>query len=67
VKEMDSTLINEILDKLKNGELHEYTVTKETFYQFREVLVNRKDFKHFRGIASHGGKVVYTYMEVPRS
>ncbi|WP_028399349.1 hypothetical protein [Ectobacillus panaciterrae] len=64
---MDSALVNEILDKLKNGDLHEYTVTKEVFYQFREVLVQRPDFRHFRGIAAHGGQVVYTYMEVPRS
>ncbi|MDG4658406.1 hypothetical protein P6P90_07110 [Ectobacillus antri] len=64
---MDNNFVNEILDKLKSGELHEYTVTKETFYQFREVLVKRPDFKHFRGIAGRGGQVVYTYMEVARS
>lgn len=64
---MDQSVVNEILDKLKSGELHEYTVTKEVFYSFRDVLVNRPDFKHFRGIAQHGGIVVYTYMETPRS
>ncbi|MFX3623592.1 MAG: abortive phage infection protein [Ectobacillus sp.] len=64
---MDKTLANEILDKLKNGELHEYIVTKENFYPFREALVQRPDFKHFRGSAQRGGTVVYTYMEVPRS
>lgn len=64
---MDAGLIHEILDKLKNKELHEYVVTKDVFYSFREVLVQRPDFKHFRGSAEHGGKVVYTYMENPRS
>ncbi|MCP8968535.1 abortive phage infection protein [Ectobacillus ponti] len=64
---MDYTLANEILDKLKNRELHEYTVTKESFYAFREALVKRPDFKHFRGTAYHGGRVVYTYIETARS
>ncbi|MFD3447518.1 hypothetical protein ACFDTO_23280 [Microbacteriaceae bacterium 4G12] len=64
---MDKTLANEILDKLKNKELHEYVVTKDVFYPFRDALVQRSDFKHFRGIAGQGGTVVYEYMEVPRS
>ena len=41
---MDKELANTILDRLKNGEIKEYVVTKDVFYTFREVLVNREDF-----------------------
>ncbi|HZH62080.1 MAG TPA: hypothetical protein VEY70_21440 [Metabacillus sp.] len=64
---MDKQTINDILNKLKDGELHEYHVTKEQFLSFREVLVAREDFKHFRGIAQQGGHVVYHYLKEPRS
>ena len=64
---MDKELANTILDQLKNGEIKEYVVTKDVFYTFREVLVSREDFKHFRGIAQRGGEVVYQYTENPRS
>jgi hypothetical protein len=64
---MDKQTANAILDQLKNGEIKEYTVNKEDFYPFREALVSRPDFKHFRGIAQRGGKVIYTYMEQARS
>ncbi|MBM7659623.1 hypothetical protein JOC85_000390 [Bacillus mesophilus] len=59
--------IEHILDKLRNRELEEYFVTKDVFLAFRELLVKQNDFKHFRGIAQHGGAVVYTYTEEPRS
>ncbi|MDX5475577.1 MAG: hypothetical protein LPK00_08560 [Bacillaceae bacterium] len=64
---MEEKLITEILDKLKNGEFNEYTVTKEVFMDFRKVLVNREDFKQFRGIAKHNGSVIYKYTETARS
>ncbi|CAI8969277.1 MULTISPECIES: hypothetical protein [Bacillus] len=64
---MDKQLANTILDQLKNGEIEEYIVTKDVFYAFREVVVNREDFKHFSGNAQHGGKIIYTYIETPRS
>ncbi len=48
-------------------EIKEYVVTKDVFYTFREVLVNREDFKHFIGNAQRGGQVIYTYSETPRS
>ncbi|MGF9965034.1 abortive phage infection protein [Bacillus rhizoplanae] len=64
---MDKQQVNMILDQLKNKEIAEYVVTKEVFYTFREVLVEREDFKHFRGNAQHGGEIIYTYMETPRS
>ncbi|WP_409275372.1 hypothetical protein V1499_08380 [Neobacillus sp. SCS-31] len=64
---MDKKGINEILDRLKSGELAEYYVTNEDFLEFRKVLVNREDFKHFRGIAQRGGNVIYEYYPEPRS
>ncbi|PMC35235.1 hypothetical protein CJ195_19350 [Bacillus sp. UMB0899] len=64
---MDKQMINDILNQLRDGELHEYYVTKEHFLPFREVLVAREDFKHFRGIAQQGGHVVYRYLNEPRS
>ncbi|WP_096154906.1 MULTISPECIES: hypothetical protein [Bacillus] len=64
---MNENLIMEILDKLKNGELNEYTVTNDVFMEFRKVLVAREDFKHFRGIAKHNGVVIYKYTESARS
>lgn len=64
---MDKQQVNMILDQLKNKEIEKYVVTKEVFYTFREVLVERQDFKHFRGNAQRGGEIIYTYMEIPRS
>ncbi|MCW9130538.1 abortive phage infection protein [Bacillus paramycoides] len=64
---MDEQLANTILDQLKNGEIKEYIATKDVFYTFREVVVNREDFKHIIGSAQRGGQVIYTYSETPRS
>ncbi|CAG9620585.1 hypothetical protein [Sutcliffiella rhizosphaerae] len=64
---MNEALVKDILDKLKNGELHEYRVQKEDFMAFREILVAREDFKHFRGIAKHKGEVIYQYLQEARS
>lgn len=64
---MNEELATEILDKLKSGELPHYLVTKEEFMEFRKVLVERHDFKHFRGIAKHKGEVVYQYIQEARS
>lgn len=64
---MDAQFVNEILNKLRDGELNEFHVTKEQFLAFRNVLVKREDFKHFRGIALHGGEVIYKYLQEPRS
>lgn len=64
---MELHLVNELLDKLKNGELAEYYVKKEDFLEFRSVLVSRPDFKHFRGIGQRGGDVLYQYLSEPRS
>ncbi|MEH7121841.1 hypothetical protein V7122_09200 [Bacillus sp. JJ1532] len=64
---MNEEQIQEILEKLKNGELSEYYVTKEEFLPVRIVLVKRDDFKHFRGIAKRGGAVLYSYVETARS
>jgi hypothetical protein len=64
---MKDELINDILDRLMTGELTEYYVTNEVFMEFRQVLVKRKDFKHFRGIGQRGGDVLYQYLKDPRS
>lgn len=64
---MDESMINDILNKLQNGDLSEYYVKKEDFLPFRTVLVKRDDFKHFRGIAKRGGDVLYHYMAEARS
>jgi hypothetical protein len=64
---MTSEEVNEVLDQLKRGERSEYHVSKEAFISFRKVLVNREEFKHFRGIAQRGGEVVYQYIENARS
>ncbi|OAS86683.1 MULTISPECIES: hypothetical protein [Metabacillus] len=64
---MDERTIHEILDKLKSGELHEYHVGKDLFLSFRNILINRTDFKHFRGIAQQGGSIIYRYLKEPRS
>ncbi|MGM0873349.1 MAG: hypothetical protein ACQEWV_00870 [Bacillota bacterium] len=64
---MDEQTIHEILDKLRDGELHEYHVSKDQFLTIRKTLVERDDFKHFRGIAQQGGSVIYQYLQEPRS
>lgn len=55
------------LEQLKNGEIEKCFVSKENFLEFRNVLVKREDFKHFRGVAEHGGSVIYTYIQEARS
>lgn len=47
---MNAEEAKEVLDKLANREMEEFRITKEEFLAFREVLVNRDDFKHFRGM-----------------
>lgn len=64
---MNEQFVQEILEKLKKGELSEFYVKKEEFMVFRQVLVKRDDFKHFRGIGQRGGDVLYHYLQEPRS
>lgn len=58
---------NKLLDDLKNGEISSIDVDKNEFYEIREVLTKREDFKHFRGIAKQGGAVSYVYSVEGRS
>lgn len=55
------------IEQLKNGEITQILIHKVDFLTFRQIIVNRDDFKHFRGIAGHGGDVIYTYMKEARS
>jgi len=64
---MTDEMITDILDRLMTGELSEYYVTNDQFMEFRQVLVKRTDFKHFRGIGQRGGDVLYQYLKEPRS
>lgn len=54
-----------LLEQLKQGEISSITVPKEDFLEMRKVLVDREDFKHFRGAAYHHGLTIYTYTEEP--
>lgn len=56
---------NELLDRLKAGEIDSITVEKGDFLAFRTVLIARDDFKHFRGEAFHHGKTIYKFTEEP--
>lgn len=67
VYSMNEQFVNEILNKLRDGELNEYLVKNDQFLEFRSVLVKRDDFKHFQGTALHGGDVKYRYLSVARS
>ncbi|MEK4535214.1 MULTISPECIES: hypothetical protein [Peribacillus] len=64
---MDAQEAKDVLDKLANREMDEFRIKKEDFLGFREVLVKREDFKHFRGNAQHTGEIIYTYLEEARS
>jgi hypothetical protein len=55
------------LEQLKEGYFSSITVEKENFLEFRKELIQREDFKHFRGIAMQGGIVIYTYEKEARS
>lgn len=55
------------LEDLKNGTIKEIKVDKNEFYALREALIEREDFKHFRGIAHQNGNIVYCYLEEARS
>ena len=58
---------NEMLEKLAKGELSELTVQKDDFLSFREELIKREDFKHFKGTAKHKGVTTYVYLDEARS
>ncbi|MCP3741834.1 hypothetical protein [Rossellomorea sp. BNER] len=64
---MDKDSIVIILENLRKKETEEILISKEDFLDFRSILVKEPDFKHFRGIAQHGGSVIYRYLEEPRS
>lgn len=57
----------EKLNMLRNGDIKDIIIEKNGFIDFREVLVQREDFKHFSGNAKQGGQVVYTFLQTPRS
>jgi hypothetical protein len=57
----------QLIDALRNKEVEEIRVEKDDFLSFRAILVKQPDFKHFRGIAEHGGNIRYQYLETPRS
>ncbi|MEK5334178.1 MULTISPECIES: hypothetical protein [unclassified Lysinibacillus] len=56
-----------MLKQLQEGEIQSIEITKDQFYEFREVLVKHPLFKHFRGEAKQNGIIIYTYLEIPRS
>jgi predicted kinase len=64
---MNQDQIHSILQDLSNRNIEEVLIKKEDFLIFRAELVKREDFKHFRGIAQHGGDIIYTYLDEPRS
>ena len=64
---MNKELAVELLEQLKTGQLSEIVVKKEDFLAFREQLIQRSDFKHFQGIAKHGGVTIYKYLQEERS
>ncbi|MCL6571465.1 MAG: hypothetical protein K6T88_07230 [Bacillus sp. (in: Bacteria)] len=64
---MKEDMITEILNQLMIGSISEYYVNNLDFMEFREVLVKREDFKHFRGIGQRGGDILYQYLKEPRS
>ncbi|MGV2940976.1 hypothetical protein AB5I83_15360 [Mesobacillus sp. LC4] len=64
---MDKDQAITMLESLKNREVEEIFVAKQDFMAFREFLVKRDDFKHFRGIAQRGGDVIFTYVDQARS
>jgi hypothetical protein len=63
---MESEVL-QLLDALRNKEVEEIRVEKGDFLSFRAIMVKQPDFKHFRGIAEHNGKIRYQYLETPRS
>lgn len=58
---MDKEEIQSVLQKLREGEIESYRVTKEIFPLFREVIVQEEDMIHFRGEAKHKGDTIFTY------
>lgn len=53
------------LDRLRSGEISTLKVAKDEFLEFRKVLIEQEDFKHFRGTAYHLGITEYEYTEEP--
>ena len=56
-----------MLDQLRNGEVNSIEINKVDYLQFREVLVQDPQFKHFRGEAKQGGNIKFTFLNVPRT
>ncbi|QHZ46568.1 hypothetical protein [Bacillus sp. NSP9.1] len=57
----------DLIEQLRSGRIHEVRVNKDDFLSFRAILTKQEDFKYFRGIAQHGGDIVFQYKEEPRS
>lgn len=64
---MNDEEISDTFDRLKSKQLSEYFVKKDDFLKVRKILVNRNDFKYFKGTALRGGDAVYQYLDEPRS
>lgn len=59
--------INHLIHQLRLGEIKELYVDNSDFYDFRKLLVEQEDFKHFHGVAQRNGHVIYKYLEEARS
>lgn len=55
-----------IIEQLRSKEVKQVEIKKEDFLTFRQVLIEQDDYKSFRGIAKHGGNIIYEYLDVPR-
>lgn len=57
----------QMLEELKDGIQTSIIISNHDFLTFREAIILREDFKHFKGIAMQGGSVEYTYEKTSRS
>ncbi|MEO4054302.1 hypothetical protein [Solibacillus sp. CAU 1738] len=56
-----------MIDELRNGEVQSIQLSKENFLEFRKVLIQDPQFKHFRGEAKQGGDIVFTFLDNART
>ena len=58
---MDTSQIEENIEKLISGEKDEIFIKKEDFMKFREIWLNHPDKNSIIGKANHFGEVSYHY------
>ena len=51
----------QLITDLRAGNIDSFDISRDEYFQFREVWLQQEDKKFFRGFAKLGGNIIYKY------